>query len=185
MRVPNPLDAIGGVRELAAKLERIARGTDALPKIESGIAQVADDASVLPELQREIESVARATTAMERETASIAQTVPALVDLQQSLPALVPVLKELSELIDRMLYWEEMCGKTLRWEHISDDSAFNQYRAKDGSFDAFDVEELSRKYVKQRNLPGRFVIRMKPAPKGKGSIASRTQATAASVTSSR
>jgi hypothetical protein len=49
MRVPNPLDAVTGVRALAGKLERIARGTDALPKIESGIAQVAEDASVLPE----------------------------------------------------------------------------------------------------------------------------------------
>lgn len=87
----------------------------------------------------------------------------------------IPYTVIVPQLIDRMMFWEEMCGGPLRWEHISDDSAFNQWRAKDGSFDAADVEDISRKYVLEKGLPGRFIIKMKAAPKGKGSIAARTR----------
>jgi len=78
-------------------------------------------------------------------------------------PQLVP------RLIARMNYWDgfEMDGKKIgpfKWIHVSDSSAFNQFRAATGSFDAAEIETLSA---------GR--IKMMECPKGPGSIEARTR----------
>lgn len=96
------------------------------------------------------------------------------VDQHVSYRTLVP------KIIDRMLYWDEYQadGKRLgpfRFIHISDNSAFNQFRAKDGSHDALDVEVLSREEVEKRKLDEKFVIKMKACPKGPNSIEARVR----------
>lgn len=78
-------------------------------------------------------------------------------------------------IIDRMILWEEIIGKPIEWVHISDQAAWHQYRAKDGSYDHRDVEELSKQYVEEKGLPSRFVIKMIPCPRGDGSIAARVR----------
>lgn len=84
---------------------------------------------------------------------------------------LVPIL------IERMIYWEKKMKSTFNWLHISDDSAFNQYRAKEGSFDVWDIEKISKKYVEERELDPRFIIRMKACPKGEFSREARVRMT--------
>lgn len=83
--------------------------------------------------------------------------------------ALVPIL------IKRMQYFEELNGGPLKWVHISDNSAFNQYRAKDGSYDCWDVENISKSYVEKHKLDPRFIIKMIECPKGPGSIEARVR----------
>lgn len=78
-------------------------------------------------------------------------------------PQLVP------RLIARMKYWDdfELDGKKIgpfRWIHVSDSSAFNQFRAATGSFDAAEIEALSAGKIK-----------MMECPKGPGSIEARTR----------
>lgn len=79
------------------------------------------------------------------------------------------------KLIDRMVYWDKRMVFDFSWQHISDSSAFDQYRAKDGSFDAWDVEQISKEYVKKMGLSERYIIKMKPAPKGEHSIEARVR----------
>lgn len=88
----------------------------------------------------------------------------------------MPYAKLVPKLIQRMQYWEEkMDGKQFEYRHISDDSAFNQFRAKDGSFDAADIERFSKEYVERLKLPERFVIKMEACPKGPHSVAARVR----------
>jgi len=87
----------------------------------------------------------------------------------------MPYRKLVPQLIERMLYWEKLVEAELSWIHVSDDSAFNQYRAKDGSFDAWDVEQISREYVEKHELDERFIIRLRPAPKGPHSVEARVR----------
>ena len=77
----------------------------------------------------------------------------------------LPYKRIVPQLLRRMDYWEQRCKHKFHWEHISDDSAFNQLRP-DGSLDHQIVEQLSG---------GR--VRMKAAPKGKGSVATRVRIT--------
>lgn len=74
-----------------------------------------------------------------------------------------PYSRIVPQLLKRMDYWNERLDHNFHFEHISDDSAFNQLRP-DGSLDHQTVEQLSK---------GR--IKMKAAPKGKGSVLSRTR----------
>lgn len=92
-----------------------------------------------------------------------------------------PYVKLVPNLIKRMQYWEGLASKKegkdvkLQFVHISDSSAFNQFRAKDGSFDAQDIENISREYVTAHNLDERFIIRMRACPKGPHSIEARVR----------
>jgi len=106
-----------------------------------------------------------------------------------------PYTKLVPEIIDRMIYWDERMKAKYQWIHVSDDSAFNQYRAATGSFDAWDIEKISKAHVaelkkKLESNPGdldkaklaeqlknldRYVIKMKAAPKGDFSIEARTR----------
>lgn len=82
------------------------------------------------------------------------------VDRYTPYPILVP------QLLKRMDYWNMLIGTAFPCEHISDNSAFNQWRATTGSFDAQDVERLSN---------GR--IKMIECPKGPGSVETRVRQT--------
>jgi len=73
---------------------------------------------------------------------------------------LVPIV------MDRMKYWSGRQKCDFRFHHISDEAAFNQYRAREGSFDYKDIQDLSG-----------GVIRMVPAPKGPHSIDTRVRLT--------
>jgi hypothetical protein len=75
----------------------------------------------------------------------------------------IPYTRLVPRVLARMDYWNKRYSKPFRYDHISDDSAFSQIRT-DGSFDHKTVEDLSN---------GR--IKMRPAPKGRGSIAQRTR----------
>jgi len=95
----------------------------------------------------------------------------------------MPYRRLVPEIIKRMQYWEEESGRVygkaveFKFIHVSDDSAFNQFRAKEGSFDAQDIENISREYVAANKLPDRFIIRMRAAPKGAHSIEQRVRIT--------
>lgn len=71
---------------------------------------------------------------------------------------LVPII------LRRMAYWNQRCGSTFTFEHISDNSAFNQYRAVDGSYDVWDVERISN-----------HKIRLIACPKPRNSVSARVQ----------
>lgn len=77
----------------------------------------------------------------------------------------------------KMKKWKDKVGN-LNWIHISDNSAFNQYRAKTGSYDVKDVEEISRSKCETFGLEP---IRMKAAPKFHGSVESRVRLTIAKL----
>lgn len=97
------------------------------------------------------------------------------VSVNRKLPytTIVPLLYR------KMKSWERKVGKSLRWVHVSDNSAFNQYRAKTGSYDVKDIEEISREKCEHFDLPP---IRMKAAPKFSGSVESRVRLTIARLT---
>jgi Phage terminase large subunit len=82
------------------------------------------------------------------------------VDRYMPYRQLVPII------LGRMEYWAQRQRHEFKYQHISDDSAFNQYRAKEGSFDVKDIQDLSE-----------GVIRMVAAPKGPHSIATRVRLT--------
>jgi hypothetical protein len=93
------------------------------------------------------------------------------VDVYTPYRSLVP------KVMDRMVYWCKRIGFDFRFQHISDNSAFNQYRAREGSFDHLDVEQISQDYAKLMKLDDRFVIRLLEAPKGGGSVEHRVRIT--------
>jgi len=80
----------------------------------------------------------------------------------------------------KMKSWERKLGKSLRWIHVSDNSAFNQYRAKTGSYDVKDIEEISREKCGHFDLDP---IRMRAAPKFSGSVEGRVRLMIAKLTS--
>ena len=79
-----------------------------------------------------------------------------------------------------MAKWNRRMDHEFRFIHISDNSAFNQFRAKTGSFDVHDIEEISREKADTFNLAP---IRMKAAPKFSGSVESRVRLTIAQLQS--
>ena len=85
------------------------------------------------------------------------------------------------KVLQRLLYWEhfarEHYGHEVKFKfmHVADLSAFNQFRARDGSFDAQDIEDISRKYVADEKIDERFVIKMRACPKGQGSVETRVR----------
>lgn len=78
-------------------------------------------------------------------------------------------------IIDRMVEWDKTMDHKFQYVHVSDNSAFNQFRAKDGSFDCKDVEDISRAYVERKGLDSRYIIRMRECPKGAHSIEARVR----------
>ena len=78
----------------------------------------------------------------------------------------------------KMAYWNRKCEHKFKYIHISDNSAFNQFRAKTGSYDVKDIEEISRGKAETFGLEP---IRMKAAPKFNGSVESRVRLTIAKL----
>ena len=93
-----------------------------------------------------------------------------LVTINKKLPytTLVPLVMR------KMAYWNRKCDTKFTYQHISDNSAFNQYRAKTGSYDVRDIEEISRNKAETFNLSP---IRMRSAPKFNGSVEARVRLT--------
>lgn len=85
----------------------------------------------------------------------------------------IPYTEIVPRIIERMRYWETEVGCQFSYRHISDSSAFNMYRAKDGSFDAWDVEEIARNYVRLKGYEERFIIKLEECPKGLHSVEAR------------
>ncbi len=133
-----------------------------------------------------------------------------VVDEMDFVGQYIPYAKLVPKIVARMMYWDDFKMKDgtrigpFKFKHISDNSAFNQYRAKDGSFDAFDIEQLSRahvelkmpeffaRWVKDNGNPARitldqwksvdkgqyadkYIIRMLECPKGQHSIEARVR----------
>jgi len=85
----------------------------------------------------------------------------------------VPYTVLVPEVMRRMLFWNKECDNQFRYIHISDNSAFNQYRAKTGSYDVKDIEHISRNRVE--HFDGLDPIRLKAAPKFAGSVEARVR----------
>lgn len=72
----------------------------------------------------------------------------------------------------KVKFWREVVDGKMPQVWISDNSAFNQYRAAQGSFD---VMELERYYEASRAKYGMEPLKIKPCPKGPGSVIARVQ----------
>jgi len=101
-----------------------------------------------------------------------------LVTINKKLPytTLVPLVMR------KMAYWNRKCDTKFTYQHISDNSAFNQFRAKTGSYDVKDIEEISRQKAETFNLSP---IRMRAAPKFNGSVEARVRLTIGKLQSDR
>lgn len=93
-----------------------------------------------------------------------------LVTINKKLPytTLVPLVMR------KMAYWNKKVSHKFTFQHISDNSAFNQFRAKTGSYDVRDIEEISRD---KGETFGLSPIKMKAAPKFNGSVEARVRLT--------
>lgn len=81
----------------------------------------------------------------------------------------LPYRQVVPKILARMDYWNQLMGMQFTYDHISDSSAFTHQRP-DGSYDALTVQQLSGER-----------IRLRPAPKGKGSVAERVRMTMESL----
>lgn len=84
-----------------------------------------------------------------------------------------PYFSLVPKLIRRLEYWNNILDGKAQFRHISDSSAFDQMRALNGSFDAKDIQDLSKKYCKEHDLPDKFRIKMLAAPKGPHTVMAR------------
>ena len=98
------------------------------------------------------------------------------VTINKKLPytTLVPLVMR------KMAYWNRKCNHKFNFIHVSDNSAFNQFRAKTGSYDVKDIEEISRLKAETFNMSP---IRMRAAPKFNGSVEARVRLTIAKLQS--
>lgn len=72
----------------------------------------------------------------------------------------------------RMRHWNNRMDTKFTYEHISDNSAFNQFRAKTGSYDVMDIQKISMDKAESFEMEP---IRMKAAPKFSGSVEARVR----------
>ena len=79
------------------------------------------------------------------------------------------------ELMRRMDKWNRIMNFKFRFVHISDSSAFNQFRAVNGSYDCLEFEKHSKQVCK--SFEGLSPIKMKGAPKFPGSKSARVRLT--------
>ena len=108
------------------------------------------------------------------------KTVWAIFDEMVVINKKLPYTSLIPLVMRKMSYWNRTVGADLNFIHISDNSAFNQYRAKTGSYDVRDIEEISRDKAKTFKLPP---IRMRAAPKFSGSVEARVRLTVAKLQS--
>jgi phage terminase large subunit len=86
----------------------------------------------------------------------------------------LPYINMIPLVMRKMSSWNRKMSHDFQFIHISDNSAFNQYRAKTGSYDVKDIEEISRAKSDTFKLNP---IRMKAAPKFSGSVEARVRLT--------
>ena len=98
------------------------------------------------------------------------------VTINKKLPytTLIPLLMR------KMAYWNRIMDHKFKYIHVSDNSAFNQFRAKTGSYDVRDIQEISKTKAETFSLDP---IRMVAAPKFNGSVESRVRLTIAKLQS--
>ncbi len=72
----------------------------------------------------------------------------------------------------KIKWWRETVGAEMPQIWISDNSAFNQYRAAQGSFDVLEIEKIYEAY---RGKYGLEPIKIKQCPKGPGTVVARVQ----------
>ena len=77
-------------------------------------------------------------------------------------------------LVRRMNFWNETMDAQFVWDHCSDNSAFNQFRAAQGTYDHLDVERISERVAVSFEEPS-FKIKFRPAPKFPGSVEARVR----------
>lgn len=99
-----------------------------------------------------------------------------MVVINKKLPytSLIPLVMR------KMSYWNRRMNHKFKFTHISDNSAFNQYRAKTGSYDVRDIEEISKTKCDTFKLDP---IRMRAAPKFSGSVEARVRLMIAKLSS--
>ena len=93
-----------------------------------------------------------------------------MVTINKKLPytTLVPLVMR------KMAYWNRRMEHKFTFIHVSDNSAFNQFRAKTGSYDVRDIQEISQEKAKTFDMEP---IRMRAAPKFNGSVEARVRLT--------
>jgi PBSX family phage terminase large subunit len=89
--------------------------------------------------------------------------------------AYIPYTALVPAIMRRIAFWNETCATKFNVFHISDASAFNMFRATDGTYDSLEVERISRE--SQPSFPDVEVIKMVPCPKFQGSVAARVKTT--------
>ncbi len=72
----------------------------------------------------------------------------------------------------RMRWWMDEAGRDMPFVWISDSSAFNQYRAAQGSFDVLEIERIYEAHRAKFKLAP---LKIKAAPKFNGSVVARTR----------
>lgn len=87
--------------------------------------------------------------------------------------AYIPYTQLVPAIMRRIAFWNKTCGTKFSTIHISDSSAFNMFRATDGTYDALEVERLSTEM--QKDFPDVDAFRMIPCPKYNGSVAARVK----------
>jgi PBSX family phage terminase large subunit len=85
-------------------------------------------------------------------------------------------------LLRKMQMWDKLMGKHMSWHHISDDSAFNQFRAGEGSYDHLQIKRFSEKFGPDFHQKP---IVMQAAPKFAGSKEARVRLTQQLLTEDR
>jgi hypothetical protein len=93
-----------------------------------------------------------------------------MVTINKKLPytTLIPLVMR------KMAYWNRRMEHKFTFVHVSDNSAFNQFRAKTGSYDVRDIQEISATKADTFKLEP---IRMRAAPKFNGSVEARVRLT--------
>ena len=77
-------------------------------------------------------------------------------------------------IVRRLDFWNTRMETKFTWDHCSDNSAFNQFRAAQGTYDHLDVERISRRVSESFEEPS-YEIRFRPAPKFPGSVEARVR----------
>jgi hypothetical protein len=87
--------------------------------------------------------------------------------------AYIPYTLLVPGIMRRIAFWNETCKTKFDVTHISDASAFNMFRATDGTYDSLEVERISREA--QTSFKDVDTIRMQPCPKFAGSVQGRVK----------
>lgn len=89
--------------------------------------------------------------------------------------AYIPYTLLVPGIMRRLAFWNTTCKTKFETVHVSDATAFNMYRATDGTYDSLEVERISRET--QSAFPEVDIIKMIECPKFAGSVAARVKVT--------